>query len=54
MLKLRQQGARTLGQDEVTSVVYGMPKAAWEMGAVEKQLPLSAIASSITRIVRGN
>ena len=54
MLKLRQQGARTLGQDEVTSVVYGMPKVAWEMGAVEKQLPLSAIASSITRIVRGN
>lgn len=54
MLKLRQKGAKTLGQDEVTSVVYGMPKAAWELGAVEKQLPLSAIASSITRIVRGD
>ncbi len=53
MLKLRESGARTLGQDEVTSVVYGMPKAAYEIGAVEKQLPLSAIASSITKIVRG-
>jgi two-component system chemotaxis response regulator CheB len=43
LLAMRQAGARTLGQDEATSVVYGMPKAAFELGAVERQLPLSRI-----------
>lgn len=41
---LRQGGARTFGQDEATSLVYGMPRAAWELGAVEQQLPLPRIA----------
>jgi two-component system chemotaxis response regulator CheB len=40
---MRAAGARTLGQDEASSVVYGMPKAAYELGAVERQLSLSAI-----------
>lgn len=43
MLALRRKGARTIGQDEASSVVYGMPKAAFELGAVEKQAALSAI-----------
>lgn len=43
LLAMREAGARTLGQDEASSVVYGMPKAAFELGAVEKQLPLSRI-----------
>lgn len=43
---LRRAGATTLGQDAATSLVYGMPRAAWETGAVEKQLPLSAIAGA--------
>ncbi len=40
---MRDAGARTLGQDEATSVVYGMPKAAFELGAVERQVSLSSI-----------
>ncbi|NVO23130.1 CheB methylesterase domain-containing protein [Donghicola mangrovi] len=43
LLSLRQAGARTIGQDEATSMVYGMPKAAFEAGAVGEQLPLVSI-----------
>ncbi|QSF46967.1 protein-glutamate methylesterase/protein-glutamine glutaminase [Paenibacillus tianjinensis] len=43
LLALRRKGAHTIGQDEATSVVYGMPKAAYELGAVEKQAALPAI-----------
>lgn len=50
LLKMRQAGSPTLGQDEATSVVYGMPRAAYEMGAVEHQLPLTSIAAAIMRI----
>jgi len=46
---LRQGGARTFGQDEATSLVYGMPRAAWLMGAVEQQLPLGEIAQAALR-----
>lgn len=44
--QMRDAGARTLGQDEATSVVYGMPKAAFELGAVERQTPLSGIGAA--------
>jgi two-component system chemotaxis response regulator CheB len=44
---MRQAGARTLGQDEHTSVVYGMPRAAHEIGAVERQLPLHRLTPAI-------
>jgi two-component system chemotaxis response regulator CheB len=40
---MRQAGARTVGQDESTCVVYGMPKVAHEIGAVSRQLPLGEI-----------
>lgn len=40
---LRETGALTLGQDEATCVVYGMPRVAWARGAVTEQHPLSAI-----------
>jgi len=46
---LRRGGATTIGQDEATSLVYGMPRAAWETGAVEQQLPLSGIARAALR-----
>jgi two-component system chemotaxis response regulator CheB len=46
LLKMRQMGASTLGQDEASCVVYGMPKAAFELGAVERQLSLAAIATA--------
>ena len=49
---LRQGGATTIGQDEATSLVYGMPRAAWELGAVEQRLPLSQIAQAALRAAR--
>ncbi len=44
---MKSAGAYTIGQDEETSTVYGMPKVAFEMGAVDKQCPLDKIASEI-------
>jgi two-component system chemotaxis response regulator CheB len=44
---MREAGAQTIGQDEASSLIYGMPKAAFEVGAVERQLPLDRIASAI-------
>ena len=44
---MRRAGARTLGQDESSCVVYGMPKAAFEIGAVEKQVGLSRMGPAI-------
>jgi two-component system chemotaxis response regulator CheB len=43
LLTMRRKGARTIGQDERSSVVYGMPKVAFNIGAVEKQAPLENI-----------
>ena len=47
LLEMRNAGARTIGQDEKSCVVYGMPKEAYEIGAVETQAPLDSIASMI-------
>ncbi len=47
LLAMRQAGAATFGQDEATSVVYGMPRAAFEIGAVETQLPLSRLGTAV-------
>jgi two-component system chemotaxis response regulator CheB len=47
LLAMRQAGARTLGQDENSSVIYGMPKAAYERGAVERQVSLDQMASAV-------
>ncbi len=47
LLAMREAGARTFGQDEASCVVYGMPKAAYEAGAVERQMPLTRLASPI-------
>ncbi len=47
LLSMRQAGASTIGQNESTSVVYGMPKVAFEVGAVERQLPLERIGAAI-------
>ena len=43
LLAMRRRGARTIGQDEASSVVYGMPKTAFNLGAVEKQASLANI-----------
>ena len=47
MLQMRQAGARTIAQDETTSVVYGMPKVARDLGGVEKVLPINSISQKI-------
>ncbi len=47
LMSMRRKGARTIGQDEKSSVVYGMPKVAFNIGAVERQAPLDHIANSI-------
>ena len=59
LLKMRQRGAYTIGQDQESCVVYGMPAVAFELGAVQKQLPVgsrkiyfSAFSSSSS--IRGN
>jgi two-component system response regulator WspF len=52
LLELRRLGWRTIAQDEASSVVWGMPKAAVELGAAEEILPISQIADAIVRLVR--
>jgi two-component system, chemotaxis family, protein-glutamate methylesterase/glutaminase len=47
LLNMKNKGAKTLVQDEASSVVYGMPKAAVECGAAEKQVSLENMAQSI-------
>ena len=51
MASLFAQGAATLGQDEATSVVYGMPRAAFEAGSVQKQLPVTQIGAAVNDAV---
>lgn len=47
LLEMRTAGAQTLGQDEESCVVYGMPKEAVKKGAVQRSVPLSGIAREI-------
>ncbi len=47
LLELQQNGARTLVQDEETSVVWGMPGAAWKLGAASEKLPLDHVAARL-------
>ncbi|MCL2036399.1 MAG: chemotaxis response regulator protein-glutamate methylesterase [Oscillospiraceae bacterium] len=52
MLKMKQSGAFTVGQDESTCVVYGMPMVAHNMGAVSRQAPLQDIAGILMQRLR--
>ncbi|MBA1275336.1 protein-glutamate methylesterase/protein-glutamine glutaminase [Stutzerimonas azotifigens] len=45
--EMRDSGARTIGQNEASCVVYGMPKEAAKLGAVEKEIPLQLISQVI-------
>jgi two-component system response regulator WspF len=49
MLKLRQSGAYTIAQDQQTCAVFGMPKAALELGAAVDILPIDNIANSLLK-----
>ena len=51
LLEMKNMGAGTIAQDEKTCVVFGMPKEAIKMGAVDKILPLNQIAAEIIRMV---
>jgi len=53
LLSLRRVGWHTIAQDERTSVVWGMPKAAAEIGAATRVLPIGRIAEEITNHVPG-
>ncbi|HEY4332269.1 MAG TPA: chemotaxis-specific protein-glutamate methyltransferase CheB [Ilumatobacteraceae bacterium] len=46
---MHRRGAQTIAQDEATSAVYGMPRAAHRLGVVDHQLPLDEIAEAILR-----
>lgn len=48
--EMRDAGARTLGQDEASCVVYGMPKEAMKAGGVETELPLERICAAMLRL----
>ena len=48
LLAMREAGARTVAQDEATSVVYGMPKAAFDNGGADTVLPLDKIADFVS------
>jgi len=51
LLRLREKGAMTFAQDEESSVVYGMPKTAWENGGAQRQIPLDRVAAHIIQAV---
>ena len=52
LLTLRRSGALTLAQDQASSVVFGMPRAALELGAVDENLSLQSIADHVVRFVQ--
>ncbi len=47
LLAMKKKGSYTIGQDEATSVVYGMPREAYKLGAVTEQLPLDRIHEKV-------
>jgi two-component system chemotaxis response regulator CheB len=49
LLHLREKGATTFAQDEASCVVYGMPRAAWENGGAQRQIPLDLVAEAIVQ-----
>lgn len=51
LLQMREAGAHTIGQDEASCVVYGMPRVAYEMGAVEYQVKLDEISDKTYQIL---
>ena len=52
LLTMKKNGAFTIGQNEETCVVYGMPRAAYEIGAVQKQLPIDKISDALLTYVK--
>jgi len=51
LLNMKKKGAKTLAQDEESCIVFGMPKEAIKIGAVDKVVPLSRIPEEIIKII---
>ena len=51
LLAMRNNGARTIGQDKESCTVYGMPKEAYNMGGVQKQVSLDNIPKTILEML---
>jgi two-component system chemotaxis response regulator CheB len=47
LLRMREAGAQTMGQDEGSCLIYGMPRAAKQLGAVQVEIPLSRLAERL-------
>jgi two-component system chemotaxis response regulator CheB len=52
LAELFREGSRTIGQDEESSIVYGMPRVAWEFGGVMEQVSLANMAQAINKYGR--
>jgi len=52
--RIKAVGGKVISQDEKTSVIYGMPKAAFETGCVDEVLPLEKIPEGLIRMVSGD
>ena len=53
LLKMKQAGARTVAQDEQSCIVFGMPKEAIRVGAVEKVVTLKHISHTVLKMIAG-
>ncbi len=51
---MKDAGAKSIGQNEESSVVYGMPKVAYEMGGVDKQFHLNDIAKALINLIKSD
>jgi two-component system chemotaxis response regulator CheB len=51
LLEIHRKGGQTLAQDETSSAVFGMPRAAQRLGAVTDLLPLDRLAGAVCRAV---
>lgn len=52
LLNMKKKGAYTIGQDEQSSIVYGMPKVAYDIGAVMNQQPLEDIPDEVLAVLQ--
>ena len=52
LLEMKSAGAKTIAQDEASSIVFGMPREAIKLNAADKVLPLERISTYLTEIVK--
>lgn len=53
LLQIRRAGGRTFSQDEATSLIYGMPLEAWNLGGSEKQVALDELPGALRSVLEG-